>query len=75
MKVITAIYLNCRPELRDEWLGGTDQETELEDAMVCCDSPNNVSDNVVAARTCITTIDLVLQQNSLRRTSTEYLIP
>jgi len=34
MKVITSIYLNCRPELRDEWLGGTDQDTELEDALV-----------------------------------------
>ncbi|WVR07239.1 hypothetical protein IAU60_004280 [Kwoniella sp. DSM 27419] len=33
MKVITAIYLNCRPELRDEWLAGTDQETELDDAL------------------------------------------
>ncbi|KAF8665597.1 hypothetical protein AX16_000054 [Volvariella volvacea WC 439] len=28
MKVITAIYLNCRPDLRDEWLTGT----EVEDA-------------------------------------------
>lgn len=36
MKVITSIYLNCRPELRDEWLAGTDQDTELEDALVSC---------------------------------------
>ena len=35
MKVITAIYLNCRPELRDEWLSGQDQEIEMEDALVC----------------------------------------
>jgi hypothetical protein len=28
MKVITAIYLNCRPDLRDEWLTGS----EIEDA-------------------------------------------
>lgn len=34
MKTITSIYLNCRPELRDEWLSGTDLETELEDALV-----------------------------------------
>jgi hypothetical protein len=34
MKVITSIYINCRPELRDEWLAGTDQEIEFEDAMV-----------------------------------------
>ncbi|WWD17501.1 hypothetical protein CI109_101942 [Kwoniella shandongensis] len=33
MKVITSIYLNCRPELRDEWLAGTDQDTELDDAL------------------------------------------
>ncbi len=33
MKVITSIYLNCRPELRDEWLAGTDQDNELEDAL------------------------------------------
>ncbi|WVQ99208.1 hypothetical protein IAU59_006340 [Kwoniella sp. CBS 9459] len=33
MKVITSIYLNCRPELRDDWLAGTDQDTELEDAL------------------------------------------
>ena len=34
MKVITSIYLNCRPDLRDEWLAGSDQDTELEDALV-----------------------------------------
>jgi hypothetical protein len=39
MKVITSIYLNCRPELRDEWLGGTDQDTELEDALVSAQLP------------------------------------
>ncbi|WWC89537.1 uncharacterized protein L201_004461 [Kwoniella dendrophila CBS 6074] len=33
MKVITSIYLNCRPELRDDWLAGTDQDNELEDAL------------------------------------------
>ncbi|KAF8528832.1 hypothetical protein BU17DRAFT_36782 [Hysterangium stoloniferum] len=26
MKVITSIYLNCRPDLRDEWLTGTEVE-------------------------------------------------
>ena len=34
MKVITSIYLNCRPELRDEWLSGSDQELEPEDSHV-----------------------------------------
>ena len=28
MQVITAIYLNCRPDLRDEWLTGI----EIDDA-------------------------------------------
>ncbi|CAG7848847.1 SubName: Full=Probable Protein required for hyphal anastomosis (HAM-2) {ECO:0000313/EMBL:CCA68099.1} [Serendipita indica DSM 11827] len=35
MKLITAIYLNCRPELRDEWLATMDVE-EVKD------SPSNV---------------------------------
>lgn len=26
MKVITSIYLNCRPDLRDEWLMGIEVE-------------------------------------------------
>jgi hypothetical protein len=26
MKVITSIYLNCRPDLRDEWLTGIEVE-------------------------------------------------
>lgn len=26
MKVITAIYLNCRPDLRDEWLAGNEMD-------------------------------------------------
>ena len=29
MQVITAIYLNCRPDLRDEWLTGI----EVDDAV------------------------------------------
>ncbi|KAG8960113.1 Factor arrest protein 11 [Tulasnella sp. 419] len=32
MKVITSIYLNCRPDLRDEWLTGTEVE-DVSDAM------------------------------------------
>lgn len=30
MKVITSIYLNCRPDLRDEWLQGTEAEDAVE---------------------------------------------
>lgn len=30
MKVITSIYLNCRPDLRDEWLSGTEVEDVTE---------------------------------------------
>ena len=33
MKVITAIYHNCRPDLRDEWLTGTEPE-DASDAQV-----------------------------------------
>ncbi|KAH9465085.1 hypothetical protein Pst134EB_004571 [Puccinia striiformis f. sp. tritici] len=32
MKVITAIYLNCRANLRDEWLLGVDLDGEVEDS-------------------------------------------
>lgn len=32
MKVITAIYLNCRANLRDEWLLGIDLDGEVEDS-------------------------------------------
>ncbi|ESA42443.1 protein required for hyphal anastomosis [Neurospora crassa] len=33
MRVITAIYLHCRPELRDEWLSGSDVDAEVEEAL------------------------------------------
>jgi hypothetical protein len=33
MRVITAIYLYCRPELRDDWLAGSDVDAEVEDAL------------------------------------------
>lgn len=32
MKTITAIYLNCKPELRDEWLAASDAEAEIEES-------------------------------------------
>jgi hypothetical protein len=34
MKVITSIYLYCRPDLRDEWLIAVDVDNDLEDALV-----------------------------------------
>jgi hypothetical protein len=34
MKVITAIYLNCRPDLRDEWLTGVDVDVDIEESLV-----------------------------------------
>lgn len=34
MKVITAIYLHCRPDLRDEWLTGIDVDADVEDSLV-----------------------------------------
>ena len=33
MRVITAIYLHCRPELRDEWLCGGDVDGVVEEAI------------------------------------------
>src|SRR2546429_7725074 len=32
MRVITAVYLYCRPELRDDWLAGSDVDAEVEEA-------------------------------------------
>ncbi|KAK2591014.1 Factor arrest protein 11 [Conoideocrella luteorostrata] len=33
MRVITAVYLHCRPELRDEWLAGSDVDAEVDTAL------------------------------------------
>ena len=33
MRVITAVYLLCRPELRDDWLAGSDVDAEVEQAL------------------------------------------
>ncbi|KAJ1029152.1 hypothetical protein NDA18_002780 [Ustilago nuda] len=33
MRVITSIYLNCRPDLRDEWLSGSDVEADVEESL------------------------------------------
>lgn len=33
MRVITAVYLHCRPELRDEWLCGGDVDGVVEEAL------------------------------------------
>ena len=33
MRVITAIYLHCKPELRDDWLAGLDMEAEMSEAL------------------------------------------
>ncbi|KAH0609739.1 uncharacterized protein H6S33_012285 [Morchella sextelata] len=33
MRVITNIYLHCRPELRDDWLAGGDVDGEVEESM------------------------------------------
>lgn len=33
MRVITAIYLYCRPSLRDDWLSGSDVDAEVEEAL------------------------------------------
>ncbi|KAJ5263459.1 Phosphatidic acid phosphatase type 2/haloperoxidase [Penicillium angulare] len=33
MRVITAIYLYCKPELRDDWLSGSDVDADVEEAL------------------------------------------
>lgn len=33
MKTITAIYLYCKPELRDDWLAGSDVDAEVDEAL------------------------------------------
>ncbi|PFH59318.1 hypothetical protein XA68_12519 [Ophiocordyceps unilateralis] len=33
MRVITSVYLHCRPELRDEWLAGSDVDADVEAAL------------------------------------------
>ncbi|KAI9846646.1 MAG: Factor arrest protein 11 [Thelocarpon superellum] len=33
MRVITAVYLYCRPDLRDDWLAGSDVDAEVEEAL------------------------------------------
>ncbi|KAK4127811.1 N1221-domain-containing protein [Parathielavia appendiculata] len=33
MRVITAVYLHCRPELRDEWLVGANVEDQVDEAL------------------------------------------
>ena len=33
MRVITAVYLHCRPELRDEWLSGADVDGDVEQSV------------------------------------------
>ncbi|KAF2744311.1 N1221-domain-containing protein [Sporormia fimetaria CBS 119925] len=33
MRVITAVYLHCRPELRDDWLAGSDVDADVDESM------------------------------------------
>jgi hypothetical protein len=33
MRIITQVYLHCRPELRDDWLAGSDVDAEVEEAL------------------------------------------
>lgn len=33
MRVITSVYLHCRPELRNEWLAGSDVDSEVEESL------------------------------------------
>ncbi|KAF2454439.1 hypothetical protein BDY21DRAFT_352876 [Lineolata rhizophorae] len=33
MRVITAVYLHCRPDLRDDWLAGSDVDADVEESV------------------------------------------
>ncbi|KAF2145988.1 uncharacterized protein K452DRAFT_355474 [Aplosporella prunicola CBS 121167] len=33
MRVITAVYLHCRPELRDDWLAGSDVDADVDESV------------------------------------------
>ena len=54
MQVITAIYLNCRPDLRDEWLSGNevDDLAEAQVAVGLGDTLLVVLTRLSGARTC-----------------------
>jgi hypothetical protein len=34
MRIITAIYLTCRPGLREEWMIGLESESDIEESAV-----------------------------------------
>jgi hypothetical protein len=34
MRIITAIYLTCRPALREEWMTGLESESDIEESAV-----------------------------------------
>jgi len=54
MQVITAIYLNCRPDLRDEWLSGNEVD-DLTEAQVIARLWNTFSSTLIVlagTRTC-----------------------
>ncbi|KTW28530.1 hypothetical protein T552_01790 [Pneumocystis carinii B80] len=35
MKIITSIYLHCRPELQDDWVSSVEVDTNTEESLVC----------------------------------------
>jgi hypothetical protein len=34
MRIITAIYLTCRPALREEWMTGLESESDVDESAV-----------------------------------------
>lgn len=62
MKVITSIYLNCRPDLRDEWLTGLEVE-DVQGALVCgCFISEKIQIKLapIGPRDCSTNTDQIL---------------
>lgn len=35
MKIITSIYLRCRPELQDDWVSPVEVDVNIEESLVC----------------------------------------
>lgn len=46
MRIITAIYLRCRPSLREEWMTGLESESDVDESAV---STGNTDDYLTAS--------------------------
>ncbi len=65
MKVITSIYLNCRPDLRDEWLTGVEPD-DAGDAQVS-DEQDDLLDRLTKLPDRLKNKRCVISSNSVSR--------